>query len=185
MIRDGRDCAASFHRRWGYHPMRSMVNWSDMVSEGRRQGLTVEGKYLEVRYEDITQDPEQSIRRICEFLSISYEQKMLESSPRPRKQQPKRMQRISRNKVSYMDYLPSHTLEKMERIGGATLSAMGYPAKYPESSDRPHSIRLGIWELGDKTRATFRIFFRGLATGRSEAIKMALRRIKSSARSNG
>ena len=42
IIRDGRDCAASFHRRWGYTPKSTIYRWRRAVTEGRSQGLQLE-----------------------------------------------------------------------------------------------------------------------------------------------
>ncbi len=38
VIRDGRDCAASFHRRWRYNPVRTVFRWKQAVSSGMQQG---------------------------------------------------------------------------------------------------------------------------------------------------
>ena len=38
MVRDGRDCAASFNRRWRRTPELTIYRWKRVVLEGRRQG---------------------------------------------------------------------------------------------------------------------------------------------------
>src|SRR5688572_4070232 len=37
VIRDGRDCAASFHRRWRFNPVRTVFRWKLAVSSGMQQ----------------------------------------------------------------------------------------------------------------------------------------------------
>ena len=74
VIRDGRDCAVSFHRRWKRQPELTVFRWKKMVSVGREQGRRLgAGRYLEVRYEDLTAEPEFALRRICVFLGLPFD----------------------------------------------------------------------------------------------------------------
>ena len=55
MIRDGRDCAASFRRRWGYDPKVTIFRWRKTIAEARRQARSIAGHlYTEVRFEELT-----------------------------------------------------------------------------------------------------------------------------------
>ncbi len=58
VIRDGRDCAASFHRRWRYNPVRTMFRWKQAVTSGMQQGRALGSRYHEIHYEKITESPE-------------------------------------------------------------------------------------------------------------------------------
>ena len=70
VIRDGRDCAVSFHRRWLRQPELTVFRWKKVVAIGREQGRQLgTDRYLETRYEDLTTQPEQSLRRISAFLA--------------------------------------------------------------------------------------------------------------------
>src|SRR5690606_15031419 len=77
VIRDGRDCAASFHRRWQSNPRRTVTRWKHSVRQGREQGASLGDRYLEVRYEDVTRDPDIALRGICSFLGIEFDDSIL------------------------------------------------------------------------------------------------------------
>ena len=55
IIRDGRACAASFHRRWKFNPIRTIARWKQAVRDGRQQGQSLGERYLEIRYEAFTE----------------------------------------------------------------------------------------------------------------------------------
>ena len=95
MVRDPRDILLSQKKRWkrfwrpeqkllelsvrtwmNYHPISTSRLWNAAVSAGCR--ARNERKILSVRYEDIVKDPEKEIKRICAFIGISYNHKMLE-----------------------------------------------------------------------------------------------------------
>ena len=53
VIRDGRDCAASFHRRWKRTPWLTTYRWKKAVLAGHSQGVLLgKDRYMEVKYED-------------------------------------------------------------------------------------------------------------------------------------
>jgi hypothetical protein len=85
IIRDGRDVALSMmkayqHARFFYVDIYfAAQSWKRRVhaasSAGRRLGA---GRYLELRYEQLTANPEAMIREICEFLGEDYQPAMAE-----------------------------------------------------------------------------------------------------------
>jgi len=81
VVRDGRDCAASFHRRWRRDPRLTVYRWKKVVAIGRRQGRELgEARYREIRYEDLTAAPEASLRALCAFLALPFDPVVLESA---------------------------------------------------------------------------------------------------------
>lgn len=80
ILRDGRDVAVSLRPLW-FSPGESMEAlagmWSSHITRARAEGL---GRpfYLEVRYEDLIADPARELRRICGFLDLPYDPRMLE-----------------------------------------------------------------------------------------------------------
>ena len=64
IIRDGREVAQSFHRRWRYYPQRTIYRWKKLVAMGREHGHRLGSeRYLEVFYEKLTENPENEMRR--------------------------------------------------------------------------------------------------------------------------
>lgn len=79
IIRDGRDVALSL-RRTNFSPgndIRTLaLFWRRMIAKCRRSA----GKrnaYMEVRYDAVVRDPETELRKICDFIDISYDPNML------------------------------------------------------------------------------------------------------------
>ena len=77
MIRDGRACAASFHRRWQYNPQQTIYRWKNLVHEAKRQGAQVKDRYLEIPFEGLTSNPEPWMRRVCDFINEPFEPEIL------------------------------------------------------------------------------------------------------------
>ena len=79
IIRDGRDAALSYQGLW-FGPGDDLEVqarfWTAEIAETRRQAQTVP-HYLELRFEDLVRDPERELRRLCEFLQLSFHPVML------------------------------------------------------------------------------------------------------------
>lgn len=79
IIRDGRDVAVSGRKLW-FGPGESMraqaTNWARSIRASRQQARYLE-HYLEVFYEDLVRQPEKTLRRICEFVELPFDPRML------------------------------------------------------------------------------------------------------------
>ena len=81
LIRDGRDVALSRRKRGmgADKPMAKTANlWRRRIEDARTQARKLEGRYLELRYEDVVADPEPHLRRICEFIEMGFDPAMLQ-----------------------------------------------------------------------------------------------------------
>jgi hypothetical protein len=134
VIRDGRDCAASFNRRWLRTPELTMYRWKKVVAEGHMQGkLLGEDKYMEVRYEDLTANPEVWLRRICEFIGVPFDAAITESS-QPYLNSDRVAAGLVPNSGKWKTYFDPEKLRVLEQIGGSALASFGYPTDFPDSS---------------------------------------------------
>jgi hypothetical protein len=77
IIRDGRDVTASLHRIGWIRPLPwdrnraflvPAIFWRWIVSKGRRYGQAMDGDYIEVHYEDLVQNPRETLGRIGKFI---------------------------------------------------------------------------------------------------------------------
>jgi hypothetical protein len=83
LIRDGRDCVASLKEMpWYTGSVYSAVcAWAEAIDFARHGAPKLpEGSYHELRYEDLTADPESHLRRLCEFLGEDFAPAMCEPS---------------------------------------------------------------------------------------------------------
>lgn len=79
ILRDGRDVALSWQQTW-FAPSRELPelvqHWARMIRTARSQthGL----HYLELRYDQLLLEPEQQLRRICNFIELDFHPHMLD-----------------------------------------------------------------------------------------------------------
>jgi hypothetical protein len=97
LIRDGRDVALSLRNLW-FSPGTDMGTlagqWCRDVTASRRESLRCR-RYLELRYEALVLQPEQTLKRVCAFIEIDYDGTM----------------------TKYHDRAPARLLEHRARIG--------------------------------------------------------------------
>jgi hypothetical protein len=84
IIRDGRDVTASLHRIGWIRPfpwdrsravLAPAIFWRWIVNKGRKYGKAMGNDYLEVHYEDVVQNPRETLARIGKFIEqdLDYE----------------------------------------------------------------------------------------------------------------
>lgn len=81
VIRDGRDvCLSLLNRGWHGRSLRMMAErWSRTVRAGRTSGSKLGSeKYLEVLYEQLVENTEPELKKICAFIREPYSPSMLE-----------------------------------------------------------------------------------------------------------
>ena len=158
IIRDGRDCAASFHRRFGYKPERTIFRWKNVVREARRQGALSGGRYCEVFYEELTRDSEPVIRRICGFLDLSFDEIMLQPNRSGRTNVHFKSEVIVSNSGKWRTYFDERQLYRLEKIAGQMLAELDYPTDHPSSDFDPPSLVIKIWTYRDDIVGLFRLY---------------------------
>ncbi|HEX5708828.1 MAG TPA: sulfotransferase [Pyrinomonadaceae bacterium] len=80
IIRDGRDVALSLRRQWfspGYEIETQARYWRKTVTAARRAGRG-RPDYFELRYEDLVLKTRETLGRVCEFLALEYDERMLD-----------------------------------------------------------------------------------------------------------
>jgi hypothetical protein len=80
LIRDGRDVALSRRARGmgAGKPMAATAElWRKRIEGARRQAKGLDGRYIELRYEDLVADPEPCLRRICELIGLEFDVAMV------------------------------------------------------------------------------------------------------------
>lgn len=78
LVRDGRDVALS-QVEADFGPDRvadAARDWVNGIGKARRQARRV--PYLEIRYEDLVADPEPPLHRVCEFIDLPWNPRMLD-----------------------------------------------------------------------------------------------------------
>ncbi|MBK1686098.1 sulfotransferase family protein [Rubrivivax gelatinosus] len=142
IVRDGRDVALSLFARGGFgvHNMFYAARyWQQYVDTGHDDGeqRVPAGQYLELRYEDLIADPSATLRRVCDFLGIVFDEALLdfrkpmtEGGDTPLLRQPPRADNAGKWRAS----MTSRQISVFERAAGPTLRRMGYEL---DTSARP------------------------------------------------
>lgn len=157
LIRDGRDVCLSSRQMWfspGWEVEKQARRWCDFVSSARQQGATCR-HYMEIKYEDLVLAPRQSVQRICRFLALRYDEKMLEFHARAaarleehgtrlqtdgsvlvtREQRLRAQQSTTRpfdqtRALAWKSAMGAKEREQFDAIAGPLLSALGYETSH-------------------------------------------------------
>ncbi|MFG1791135.1 sulfotransferase family protein [Nocardia sp. NPDC049149] len=81
IIRDGRDVAASHLNTvtWGYRDSEAAARgWLEVVERPRR--VAPVDRYLEIRYEDLVDDPKRTLARVLDFVGVAWRDEVLDHS---------------------------------------------------------------------------------------------------------
>jgi hypothetical protein len=164
VVRDGRDCAASFHRRWRRQPELTIYRWKKVVAAGHEQGLRLgEQRYLELRYEDLTATPEPCLRGICTFLNLPFDAAVLESA-RPHMQSGDATagRGLQKNSGKWQKYFNTAMQQRLERIAGRQLARYGYQTNSPEADAEVAGWQRRYWASTEALRQYGREIWRKL-----------------------
>ena len=178
MIRDGRDCAASTHRRWARHPLATINRWKRAIQEGRRQGLAVGERYLEIHYEDATHDPGRYMRDACEFLRLEFNDSVLTTSRARVGITGHESETIVPNQRRVSRYFNSSRRRGLEQIAGRQLAELGYMTEYTRGDSNPGRITRAWWFVYDACRIMARQIHRKFTTDKRMTWSLLYMRIK-------
>ena len=158
LVRDGRDAALSFlelpegfsGKTWAQPRTVAQfaARWRTEILAAQRLGRHAGGRYLELRYEDLVDEPERWLRGVCEHASLPWEPEMLDHTrpsdtahmPEHRNlaQPPTPGLRDWRSQMSRDDALA------FEHVAGDVLQSFGYELLEPGDS---YPTRQGRLEL--------------------------------------
>lgn len=162
LIRDGRDVALSVARQpWGKPDFVSALDhWREVAGWTRKMGrMLPPERYMELRYEDLVMQPEQSLGRVCRFLGVDFETCMLdfESAPArekiPERSKPfhKNLQRGLTPRLAYKWQSALCPADQALAWGraGELLASLNYPAGCINAGCAAKYLRRGIY-LGQR-----------------------------------
>lgn len=137
LIRDGRSCAASMHRRWKHSPNIAIYRWKHMIKEAQKQSKYINSNnYMEIRYENLTSDPEKWMRHICRFIGEPFDNSVLYCE-RNRTFTGSSAKTIVNKAPKWVNYFNEHQKIQLEKIAGEMLARLGYSSNHINSDDDP------------------------------------------------
>lgn len=72
MLRDGRDCVASYVESFNMHYINAAYRWRDSVKQIKKIAAENAERFMEVRYEELVQSPEQIVTKVINFLHLDH-----------------------------------------------------------------------------------------------------------------
>lgn len=129
LVRDPRDRSLSVRRTWGKDILRAADRWKTNVMQARRFAENHDDVNLfEVRYEDLLDEPEGTLRRVCEFLSVRFEDRMLtlDSPSEAYGDASGRSEIVQGNTEKFRSQLTDSEVRRIEEITWSGLRAFGY-----------------------------------------------------------
>jgi hypothetical protein len=152
VVRDPRDNFASYRRKqatWTAHQFAA--SWRRSTRAGmKNQKRYGEKKYMLIRYEDFTREPETVIKSLCAFMGISDNASMLTPKRGGRSWEGNSMfdekfDTISSTPVGrWKDSLTSEELITLETIDRPQMNALGYALSDSKLGDLPFISRLKV-----------------------------------------
>lgn len=138
IIRDGRDLAASHLKsvpEWGYRTVEDAAHgWLEVVTRPRQDAP--DGRYLEVRYEDLVTRPRQTIKTMLDHLDLPWSETLLHHAEQAHALLHKPWGHPAAEAVGkplytgrngrYLHDLTAGQIEAFERIAGKELEYLGY-----------------------------------------------------------
>jgi hypothetical protein len=157
IVRDGRNVALSYSSvPFGPKTVAKAADlWAHRVGAGVRAGRSLErGRYLEIRYEDLVEDPPGETKALCDFLDLEWDSGMLETErarefvlERAARFNPRLTEPPTPGTRSWEeDMAPAH-VEVFEAVAGNVLSELGYP-RHHTSPGRWAYLRAGLGRIG-------------------------------------
>lgn len=140
LVRDGRNVALSYsHVDFGpKNVARAARLWQRRVGAGIRDGRALPpGHYIEIRNEDLARDADAEVKKVCTFLDLDFDPRMLDEEERSKGEVQKvthhhTPQASGRKHFSeWQEEMSASDIEVFEAVAGDTLSALGYERRYP------------------------------------------------------
>lgn len=165
MVRDGRDCASSHSERTMKNVYLAANEWKEGNIAGLyNQARVGESDYLMIRFEDLLLKQEETLRKVCGFLDISFVEEMLEPADDEKNSYVKT--EIDFSKVRKFERsLSKRKIRKIEKIQGPLLHRFGYELAHPEYKDEHtvvHPLKVIWWRQNDALKQLFRSKVEGM-----------------------
>ncbi len=144
IVRDVRDYSLSIRHAWGKSILRAAQRWQDDVSKAMVDGKTYDTNCIVIRYEDLLDSSEQTLKSICAFIGVEFDARMLTPGRIVENLGTAKHNRavMRGNTGKYLTQMSPDLVAKLERIASPTLRALNYPCAY-----RGAPIRLPVWRL--------------------------------------
>ena len=171
IMRDVRDAALSYAAMPSGHPRGWLwpagvaeyaCRWRSQVGRARRFGSTIgPDRYVELRYEDLVQEPERRLREVCDRIGLTFEDSMLEYYRDADVSTLVNHRRLaeppSPSARTWREAMRADDVERVEAVAGELLDELGYDRAFPRPSTRARARMLVADAASSGKLATMRL----------------------------
>ncbi|MHC4467463.1 MAG: sulfotransferase family protein [Planctomycetota bacterium] len=128
IVRDPRDHVLSMHKAWRRNLYRAAARWTETIEKCRNSTDFLNDRYFEVYYEELLENSEKVLKRLCDFLDCDFCTQMLSLENPAEKLGDARDQTVivRDNKNKYMKQLCVKDIKRIEEITYPVLKEMRY-----------------------------------------------------------
>ena len=177
IIRDVRDQSLSIHKVYMKNIYASAQRWLDGIvrfHEDAKKYAPLD--FMDVHYEKLVDQPDGTMRSVCNFLGIPYEGQLAELNDR--------LETISgvgtvhssivrNNYGKWRLELTERAVEKVEKICGQLLSELGYSTTYNGKPSRPGAFETALYAVSDAMNLlAFEVKSYGLREGLRSSVQL-------------
>ena len=130
--RDPRDYCLSVKNIWNKSIYRACQNWQRSIGRSEKYNTELPNNYMEIKYEDLIQNTEETQKKICFFLKIPYRLEMtrLKKSAENYGAAKGTTKVLSNNSNKYFKKLSRKELKKIEELCFDQLTRLNYNLHY-------------------------------------------------------
>ena len=170
IIRDPRDYCLSVRNIWNKNIFRAAYVWNTVLKHTSTVKENFNKDYIEVKYEELISNVEQTMRKLSSFLYIDFEPAMCTLSKAAENYGDAKGKKevVSDNMQKFLKKFSKPTIKKIEEIAFSEMNRLNYKPLFAEKSKELNSFQLKYWKLLDGyNSAVFHIkekgFFEGLS----------------------
>jgi hypothetical protein len=151
IIRDVRDYSLSVNVAWGKNMMRSADRWVEGIEEFNVNLKNYSNEIIELRYEDLLDNPQKQLSRICDFIDLEFDKRMLqlESSCDTAGDTEGNTVIVKNNKQKFLTKMSIKQQKSLERIAKPVLEKYGYQVEYTGKAKRVNNTQMFIFKIMD------------------------------------
>ena len=151
IVRDVRDYCLSIRNAWGKNMLRAAQRWTDDVADALQAESELGERVLLVRYEDLLNDTQGALERICAHLELDFDPAMilLGETAENLGDTAGATEVVSSNQSKYLDALSSKEILAIEVIAAETLRRLDYPVSYGGETKRLSAAQQQAYKLSD------------------------------------
>ncbi len=168
IIRDPRDFCISVKNIWNKSMFRAAATWNTTLAKSATFSADFASDYLEIRYEDLISDIDETMNKVSAFLQIPFEHEMTKLSKSAENYGAAKGETkiLQNNKEKYLDKLSRREIRKIEEITFKQLSRLKYRILYAGEQSKIGGFEMMMLKLYDAYNSlAFHVREKGLKNG--------------------